>query len=151
MKQKKKKKKNTGIFKTIIGPTLYFQSLNDWWSRTPGTFLKRINFTFISPLCREIIPMDGLIAQAVLFLCVPKCVSYQLISVKVWFFFFVSLFCLAENHLCAWSIWWNKVLVPLGYVLYCAEFQFENTLSKNIRFLLATIKKCFIACSIVSK
>lgn len=77
----KKKKKNTGIFKTIIGPTLYFQSLNDWWSRIPGTFLKRINFTFISPLCREIIPMD------VLFLCVPKCVSYQLISGKVWVFF----------------------------------------------------------------
>lgn len=84
---KKKKKKNTGIFKTIIGPTLYFQSLNDWWSRIPGTFLKRINFTFISPLCREIIPMDGLIAQSVLFLCVPKCVSYQLISGKVWVFF----------------------------------------------------------------
>lgn len=131
----KKKKKNTGIFKTIIGPTLYFQSLNDWWSRIPGTFLKRINFTFISPLCREIIPMDGLIAQSVLFLCVPKCVSYQLISVKVWVFFLFHYFAWPKTTYVHGPFDETKSLFHLG--VFCSLLNF------NLKILSARILGSF--------
>lgn len=56
-------KKKLYIEKKIIGPTLNFHSLTDWWSRIPDTvFLRRINLTLISLLNRKMIPMDALMA-----------------------------------------------------------------------------------------
>lgn len=79
--------------------------------------------------------MDGLIAQAVLFLCVPKCVSYQLISVKVWFFFLFHYFAWPKTTYVHGPFDETKSLFHLG--VFCSLLNF------NLKILSARILGSF--------